>query len=64
MLDTDTDYERVLDTEDDLIKLFREIPERNIGFAFTGKKFPILVHVVRQGDRATIREMNYVLTTE
>ena len=59
MLDTEKDYERVLDTEDDLIKLFREIPERNIVFAFTGKPFPIVVHVIRQGDKATVREESY-----
>lgn len=64
MLDTENDYERVLDGEDDLIKLFREIPEKQIGFVFTGRPFPFMVHVVRQGGRATVREMDYVLTVD
>jgi hypothetical protein len=64
MLDTDNDFERIIDSEDELIALFRELPEKNIGFAFTGKKYPILVHVIRHGDKATVREMEYVLTTE
>ena len=59
MLDTDNDFERILDSEDDLIKLLRELPERSIGFAFTGRGYPICVHVIRQGDRVTIREMDY-----
>lgn len=69
MLDNEFDYERVLDNDADLIKLFRELQETNIAFAFRGPKerghdYPFMVHVVRNRGRATVREMDYVLVPE
>jgi hypothetical protein len=59
MLDNEFDYERLLESQDDLCQLLREIPEKNIAFAFTGRPYPFYVHVIRKGTNATVREMSY-----
>lgn len=46
----------VLDLEG-LILVFKNFPEENIGFAFTGRPFPVWVHVIRNSGRVTVREM-------
>ena len=57
MLDNEFDYEVYIDDEDDLVDLFKGIPEKNIAFAFTGRPYPFAVHVLRQKGRATVREL-------
>ena len=59
MLDNEFDYKVVVDGMDELIDVFRSLPERNVAFAFTGRPFPLCVHVIRQNGRATVREMDY-----
>jgi hypothetical protein len=55
------DFQGIIDDEDDLIDLFRGIPEKTIGFAFTGRPYPFAVHVMRdkRNGRATVRELPY-----
>lgn len=58
MLDNEFDYEKYVDDEDDLIEIFKAIPESNIAFSFTGRPYPFCVHVLRQKGRATVRELS------
>jgi hypothetical protein len=46
---------------DALVMLFKGLPEKNIAFAFTGKPFPIRVHVLQSKGKATIREIEEIL---
>lgn len=59
MLDNEFDYEVIIDDMEELCDVFKSLPEKNIAFAFTGRPFPFVVHVLRQGGRATVREMSY-----
>lgn len=64
MIGNEHDYEKILDDVDDFITLFRDIPEENIAVVWSGRPFPVQVHVIRQNGRATVREMDYVLTVK